>query len=101
MLARLAKGGPLLFKDMFYAYILLSLKDNRTYVGHTNNLEKRVVRHNSGFVISTKNRRPFKLLYSEKLLTLKDAKKRETWWKSGAGRNKLKEYFIKGFPIIN
>jgi len=79
---------------MYCIYILKSLKDNKTYVGYTNDLNKRLVLHNSGKVISTKYRIPFVLIFSEKFLTAKGAKKREIWWKSGSGRKKMKELFF-------
>jgi len=80
---------------MFCIYILKSLKDNKTYVGYTNNLERRLVEHNSGKNIATRNRRPFKLLFSEKFETSKEARRRELYWKNGGGRRKLKEFFEK------
>ncbi len=78
---------------MFTVYILLSQKDQRTYVGYTDNFDRRFKQHNSGLVKSTKYRYPFKLLFKEEFKTSTDAKKRELYWKSGAGRRKLKEYF--------
>ena len=80
---------------MFSVYILQSLKDNRTYVGCTDNFDRRFQQHNSGKVKSTKYRVPFKLLFKEGFENVKEAKNRELWWKSGAGRRKLKEYFDK------
>lgn len=74
-------------------YILISEKDNRTYVGSTDNFEKRLKQHNSGKVISTKHRFPFKVLFIEEFETLKEARKREIYYKSGAGRRKLKAHF--------
>lgn len=38
-------------------------------------------------------RRPFRVLFTEEFDTLKKARKRESRYKSGAGRRKLKEYF--------
>jgi len=80
---------------MYSTYILLSIKDRRTYVGYSSNLKERLHKHNTGQVKSTKYRRPLKLLLSENFKTAQEAKKRELWWKSGAGRRKLKEYFDK------
>lgn len=76
---------------MFYVYVIKSLKDNKFYVGHTNNLVKRFKEHNSGLVISTKNRRPFKLLYYEACNILSDAVAREKSLKTGFGRSYLKK----------
>jgi putative endonuclease len=74
-------------------YILQSLKDNRTYVGYTNDFERRFKEHNSGQSKATKYRAPFKLLIKEDYENMAEAKKRELYWKSGAGRKKLREYF--------
>src|SRR3989338_11391291 len=85
------KGGPL--PTVFTVYILQSLKDKKTYVGYTDNFERRLEQHNSGMSKSTNHRTPFKLLFKEEYKNITEAKKREIWWKSGAGRRKLKEYF--------
>lgn len=79
--------------SMYYVYILKSLKDGRTYTGYTSDIENRLRQHNAGQNISTKNRRPFILLHTEVYETIAQAKKRELWWKSTAGRNELKKMF--------
>ena len=86
-------SGPILSMPTVYA--LQSLKDNRTYVGSTNDFERRLYQHQSGKVISTKHRLPFKVLFTEEYETLKEARKREQYYKSGAGRRKLKQFFEK------
>ena len=78
---------------MYTVYILQSEKDGRTYVGYTKDLENRLKLHNSDQVTATKHRFPFKLLFKEDFQIEIDAKKRELYWKSGAGRRKLKQYF--------
>ena len=80
---------------MFIVYVLQSLKDYKTYVGYTDNFERRFKQHNSGQSKATKYRAPFRLLFIEEFDDRKIAKKRELWWKSGAGRRKLKEIFNK------
>lgn len=75
---------------MFYVYVILSGKDDKLYVGHTNNLAKRLIEHNSGLVKSTKSRVPFKLVYYEASNILEDAIKRERSLKTGFGRAYLK-----------
>lgn len=62
---------------MFYLYILRSEKDKNLYIGSTNNLQKRFKEHNSGKVLSTKPRIPFKLLYYEAYAAEQDARERE------------------------
>jgi len=62
---------------MFYMYILKSLEDDKLYIGSTNNLRKRVKKHNSGLNKSTKSRSPFKLIYYEAYTNEEDARHRE------------------------
>jgi len=82
---------------MFTVYILLSDKLSRTYVGHTNDLEERLRYHNSGKVTATKYLRPWKVIYTENMTYVKEAKDREQYWKSGAGRRNIKK-ILEGFP---
>jgi len=74
---------------MFIVYVLRSEKDNKRYVGFTENLTRRLFEHNSGLVTSTKNRRPFKLIYTEQFENKQEAMKREKFFKSHQGRNFL------------
>ncbi len=85
---------------MFYIYILKSLRDLRTYVGHTEDIAVRLRQHNLGKVNATHSRRPFELIYTERCINMAEAKRREKYWKSGGGRRKLKNYFTNGFPPI-
>lgn len=80
-----------------YVYILKSLKDEKLYVGCTNDLRKRVREHNKGLSFATKPRVPFMLIYYEAYLNRKDAEKRERFFKTGWGRQyinrTLQHYF--------
>ena len=62
---------------MYYVYILQSLKDNTTYIGYTENLEKRIAEHNKGKTKSIKHKVPFKLVYNEPYESKTEAIKRE------------------------
>jgi len=62
---------------MFYLYILKSKKDDKLYIGSTNDLRRRLSEHNNGKVNSTKTRRPFELRYYESFYKEVDARKRE------------------------
>lgn len=66
-----------LFPIMFYVYILKSKKDEKLYVGSTNDLRRRLSEHNAKLVISTKGRAPFELRYYESFFSDEDARKRE------------------------
>ncbi|MFA6973719.1 MAG: GIY-YIG nuclease family protein [Parcubacteria group bacterium] len=79
--------------NVFCVYLLLSEKDERTYLGSTDNFERRLHEHNNGKTISTKNRRPLKLIYKEIFGTLSEARIRERYLKSRKGRKELKEIF--------
>ncbi|MCX2678547.1 GIY-YIG nuclease family protein [Galbibacter sp. EGI 63066] len=86
------------FAEYYYVYVLLSLKDGKKYTGYTKDLSSRFEEHQKGKVTSTKNRRPFKLIYFEGCLNQKDALKREKYLKTHYGKmylgNRLKSYFI-------
>lgn len=57
----------------YYVYELKSEKDGNNYVGYTNNLRERIILHNAGKVLSTKNRLPLHLIYFEACLNQQDA----------------------------
>ena len=48
-----------------YTYVLKSKKDEKLYIGWTNDLVKRVKKHNKGKVEATRNRRLLRLVYYE------------------------------------
>ena len=80
----------------YYTYILKSLKDGKFYTGYTKNLKSRFEQHNKGLGESTKDRRPFTLIYYEACLNQQDATHREKYLKTYHGKmfikNRLKSY---------
>ena len=76
---------------MYYTYVLQSEKDDKFYVGFTKDLKLRFDRHNKGLVESTKDRRPFRLIYYEACLSQDDAIKREKYLKSFHGKMFIKK----------
>ncbi len=50
---------------MYYTYILYSEKFDRYYIGHCQDLQARLLRHNSNMVLSTKPYTPWKIVYTE------------------------------------
>ena len=70
---------------MWYFYILQSEKDQDLYFGSTGDLKNRIELHNKGKVISTKSRRPLRLMYYEAFLEESTARKREHTVKSSRG----------------
>jgi len=75
---------------LFYTYVLKSEQDNKLYIGWTNDLQNRLKEHNAGRVTATKNRRPLALEYFEACKDKKKAIAREKYFKTGFGRNFLK-----------
>ncbi|OGU36508.1 MAG: hypothetical protein A2068_07060 [Ignavibacteria bacterium GWB2_35_6b] len=74
---------------MFTVYVLKSLKDEKRYIGFTSDLERRLSEHNLGKVKSTKNRKPFELIYTENFSTKPGAAEREKFFKTHKGRDFL------------
>lgn len=86
---------------MWYLYILKSQDGGKLYVGMTSDLKRRVKEHNSksggGY---TKKNGPFALIFYEAYQEKQDASRAEKFFKSGYGRevlknDKLKTYFEK------
>lgn len=70
----LGNSRALLFFWMeFYTYILESESSDMLYIGQTANLEDRLFRHNHGNSRFTKNKGPWKLLFSIKMNSRSDA----------------------------
>jgi putative endonuclease len=80
----------------YFLYILYSPKFVKTYVGQTDNLSERLIKHNSGKVKSTKPYLPWVLIHSESFTSRAEAMKREAWFKSRVGRKKIAE-ILKNF----
>ena len=71
---------------MIFVYILYSKKHRKFYVGMTENISNRLHSHNSGYVKSTKPYTPWELINIEEFKTRIEARKREKYLKSAAGR---------------
>ncbi|MES2618416.1 MAG: GIY-YIG nuclease family protein [Bacteroidota bacterium] len=73
----------------YCVYVLFSERDHLLYIGFTKNLENRLNNHHSGGTTSTKNRRPLNLIFSEFYLFEEDARNRELYFKTSAGKRAL------------
>ena len=62
---------------MYIVYILESEKSGRWYIGHTANLEERLIMHNAGRVKSSAPYIPYMIIYQELFVTKSEATKRE------------------------
>jgi putative endonuclease len=70
---------------MFTVYVIQSARGKR-YTGHTYDLERRLLEHNSGLCKTTKVDNNWQVIYSEEFATKGEAIKRERWMKTGVGR---------------
>ncbi len=62
---------------MSFVYILQSEKTGRYYIGSTNNIERRLLEHNSGHTRSLANQKPLRLVFQMKYATILEARKIE------------------------
>ena len=75
---------------MFFVYALKSVNRKYTYVGLTENFNRRFAEHQSGRNKTTKPYKPFKPILVEKFPTRELARAREKYLKSGIGKEYLK-----------
>ena len=84
---------------MYYTYILESDSTGRYYIGSTNDLERRLTRHNdpnyTGSKTTKRFKGPWKLVYAESFETRSQAMAREKQIKSWKSRKTLR-VLIKG-----
>lgn len=91
-MARMSRlGGMVAAYNMYYAYVLVSQKNNKRYIGHCQNLDERMCRHNEGREKSTKLGIPWVLVYREEFATRAEAMQREKQLKSYKGGLGLKK----------
>ncbi len=70
----------------YCVYILRSETTDQYYVGHTNDLDDRLRRHNEGRVDATRSRGPWQVNYSKQFSTRKGATAHEREIKSQKSR---------------
>ena len=78
---------------MWYVYFL-KLKNEGFYVGSTNDLKRRLHSHQVGDVNSTKKHLPIKLKSYIAIETEEQARKLETYFKSGSGKALAKKRLL-------
>ena len=83
---------------MFNIYAIESLANRRIYIGHTADIHKRLKYHNSGYVKSTAQDRPWSLVAIEKVASKNEARWLERSLKESRGKrikwlakNRIKE----------
>ena len=78
---------------MFIVYVLKSKISQKSYVGLTSDLERRLKEHNSFKNFYTKRFVPWEVFYKEQYSKFVDARQREKFLKSTSGRRFLKKLF--------
>lgn len=86
--------------DIYYNYVLRSLKDSNLYIGFTKNIKKRILDDEKGKVSSTKYRCPLVLIYYEVSLNQDSAIHREKYLKTSYGHRYLKNRIGNDFTGI-
>jgi putative endonuclease len=71
----------------FFVYILYSYSSQKTYVGFTDDIDRRVFQHNNQVKKTfTSSYRPWVIINTEVYENKSEAIAREKWYKSGVGR---------------
>jgi len=81
--------------NKFFVYIIKS-KEGYIYTGSTSDITKRLSQHNNKLAGWTKRGNDWKIIHLEEFDNLSDARKREKWFKSGVGRELIRNKFLPG-----
>ena len=76
---------------IFYVYVLRSINNGKFYKGLTENLDRRLNEHIAGKMSATRHMLPVELIHVEICSTLEEARRMELYFKSGYGREIIKE----------
>src|SRR4030067_386459 len=79
----------------YYVYIIYSESLNLFYIGHTSNLNDRIIRHNTNRNKFTKNKGPWKLIISYQCKSKSEAYQLELKLKAMKNSSKAIEYLKK------
>jgi putative endonuclease len=80
--------------NRYWTYVIL-LKNDKKYVGHTNNLNRRLAEHQTGLSPYTRKFGFKRLLYSKQFDSRMAAIRHEKFLKSGQGRKWLKYHLAE------
>ncbi len=78
---------------MYKIYFLIKEDRTKTYIGMTDSFDRRLLEHRSGKVHSTKEFGNFTYFELDTAEDFQEARKKERYYKSCAGRKKLKKFF--------
>uniref|UniRef100_UPI003216CC0F GIY-YIG nuclease family protein n=1 Tax=uncultured Draconibacterium sp. TaxID=1573823 RepID=UPI003216CC0F len=75
----------------YFVYLIESDKDGIWYIGLSVEPDERLKQHNKGKSKFTKGHIPWRLLYKEKVGSLQLARRKEKYYKTSAGKRRLKK----------
>jgi putative endonuclease len=75
---------------MGHTVYILEDENGDLYKGLTNDIDRRLKEHRRGKTVTTRRMSRLRLIHSERYETFKEARKREKYFKSAAGRGRLK-----------
>ncbi len=87
-------------ENMYYVYILQSIKDKTLYKGTTSDLKRRLKEHNSGKGFYTSQHYPYKLIYYEAYVLKEDAEARERYLKTSMGMRVMKKQLANYLKLV-
>ena len=76
---------------IYFVYVIESITDGIWYVGMSQNPKERLKQHNNGKSKFTKGHLPWKIIYSELAGDINKARKLEKYYKTTAGKNRLRK----------
>ncbi|MDD5613583.1 MAG: GIY-YIG nuclease family protein [Candidatus Omnitrophica bacterium] len=82
---------------MYVVYILKIKSNNRYYIGHTNNLDRRLSEHSRGKSKYLRSRGPIELVMAEDYLSKAEAMRREKQLKRFKAGNAFKQLLTEKF----
>ncbi|OGH92235.1 MAG: hypothetical protein A2534_01875 [Candidatus Magasanikbacteria bacterium RIFOXYD2_FULL_39_9] len=77
----------------YYVYVLEDV-NGKKYKGITNNLDRRLQEHRRGKTITTSKMKDIRVSYYEQYATFVEARAREVYFKTAAGRRFLKSKLL-------
>jgi predicted GIY-YIG superfamily endonuclease len=75
----------------YFIYVIESVSDGIWYIGLSSDPKSRLKQHNAGKSKFTKGHLPWILIYTEKAGDLPEARKMEKYYKTAAGKRRLKK----------
>jgi putative endonuclease len=81
---------------MFTVYIIRSSSSSKYYIGQTNNLEHRLIQHNSGYSKATKSGIPWELVFDKEFDSRSEAYQYEQKIKKMKSKKYLEELISVG-----